>query len=168
MLARLARLRVPLGFLAAAFALGLARPSWRSWAAGCAVAVAGELLRLWAAGHIEKGREITRSGPYRLVRHPLYLGSSVIGTGFAIAAQSLAVSLLVVVYLGVTLTAAVRSEEAALDAKFDGAYSDYRAGAMTPVDRRFSGQRVLRNREHRAVLGLVAAFLVLAWRVGRP
>ncbi|MCC7008841.1 MAG: isoprenylcysteine carboxylmethyltransferase family protein [Acidobacteria bacterium] len=167
MLTRLARLRVPLGFLAAAVAFGLARPSWRSWAAGLAVAVVGEGLRLWAAGHIEKGKEITRSGPYRLVRHPLYVGSSVLGTGFAIAAQSLVVSVLVVLYLGITLTAAVRVEEASLDEKFDGAYSDYRAGAIGGVDRPFSWRRVAVNREYRAVLGLAAAFVVLVLRIGR-
>jgi len=156
---------VPLGFVAAAVAFGLAPPSWRSWAAGLGVAVVGELLRLWAAGHIEKGREITRSGPYRFTRHPLYLGSSVLGTGFAIAAQHLIVSALVVVYLGITLTAAVRTEEAALDEKFDGAYSEYRAGAMAPSDRPFSWRRVAANREYRAVLGLAAAFVVLGLRI---
>ena len=30
--------------------------------------LAGEALRLWAAGHLEKGKEVTRSGPYRWVR----------------------------------------------------------------------------------------------------
>jgi protein-S-isoprenylcysteine O-methyltransferase Ste14 len=74
MMQRLARLRVPLGFLCGALAFWLARPTLASIAAGMAIAVAGEALRIWAAGHIEKGREVTRSGPYRLVRHPLYLG----------------------------------------------------------------------------------------------
>src|ERR1044071_7357195 len=98
MFSLLARLRVPLGFVAAAVAFGLAKPTWRSWTAGLIVAAAGELLRLWAAGHIEKGREITRSGPYRFVRHPLYLGSSILGTGFVIAAQSVVATAIVVVY----------------------------------------------------------------------
>ncbi len=64
----LARLRVPLGFACGALALWLARPTPRSIAAGMLVAVAGEAIRFWAAGHIEKGREVTRSGPYRFVR----------------------------------------------------------------------------------------------------
>ena len=162
----LARLRVPLGFVAAAVGLVLAKPSWWSWSIGLGVAVAGELVRLWAAGHIEKGREITSSGPYRLVRHPLYLGSSVLGAGFAIAAQSLTVTILVVAYLGLTLTAAMRTEEARLDEKFEGAYSDYRAGAFVPAPRRFSWARVGANREHRAVAGLALAFVVLILRIG--
>ena len=88
MISRLARWRVPLGFVCAITALVLARPVWWSWWAGLALALPGEALRLWAAGHIEKGREITRSGPYRFVRHPLYLGSTLLGVGFALAARS--------------------------------------------------------------------------------
>ena len=165
MLHSLARLRVPLGFLSAAIAFGLARPSWLWWAAGLGAAVVGEILRIWAAGHLEKGREITTSGPYRFVRHPLYLGSSLLGTGFAIAAQHLAVTLLVVVYLGVTLTAAMRTEEEGLDEKFAGAYSDYRAGIVKQTKRRFNWARVAANREHRAVIGLVIAFGILALKI---
>ena len=134
---------------------------------GLGIAIAGETLRLWAAGHIDKGREITRSGPYRLVRHPLYLGSSVLGAGFAIASRSLTVTALVVIYLGATLTAAMRTEEARLDEKFEGAYAEYRAGTMAPAQRRFNWARVGANREHRALVGLVLAFVVLGLRSGR-
>ncbi len=162
---RLARYRVPLGFAAAMAALVLARPNPRAWLAGLAIAAAGELLRLWAAGHIEKGREITRSGPYRYVRHPLYAGSTLIGVGFSLAAWSIPVAILCVVYLGVTLAAAVRTEEATLDARFAGAYSAYREGRAEPVARRFSWTRVMANREYRAVAGLVVAFGYLYWRL---
>jgi len=158
----IARWRVPLGFLSAAVAFVLARPSSLSLTVGLLVAVPGELLRIWAAGHIEKGREITRSGPYRYVRHPLYLGSTLLGVGFGIAARSGIVLALTVSYLAVTLVAAMRSEEAVLDTKFAGAYAAYRAGLSEPVARPFSWARVVKNREYRAVVGLVAAFAVLA------
>jgi protein-S-isoprenylcysteine O-methyltransferase Ste14 len=161
----LVRLRVPLGFAAAAVALFLARPSWTSWRIGLGVALIGELVRLWASGHIEKGREITRSGPYQFVRHPLYLGSALLGLGFIVAANNTAVAVLTMVYLGLTLTAAARSEEAHLDEKFSGAYSDYRAGTIAPVDRPYSWKRVVANREYQAVGGLVAAFAFLWWRL---
>ena len=161
----LARLRVPLGFAVAAVAFFLARPSWTSWRIGLVVALVGELVRLWASGHIEKGREITRSGPYRLVRHPLYLGSALLGLGFIVAANNTAVAVLVVLYLGLTLTAAARSEEAHLDEKFGGAYSDYRAGAIAAADRPYSWKRVVANREYQAAAGLAAAFAFLWWRL---
>lgn len=165
MLVRVARYRVPLGFAAALASLVLVRPTRWSFLAGLGVAVCGEALRLWAAGHIDKGREITRSGPYRFLRHPLYAGSVLIGAGFSLAAWSPVVAALCVVYLGVTLVAAVRTEEATLDAQFDGAYSAYREGRAEPVARRFSWTRVMANREYRAVAGLVAAFAYLYWWV---
>ena len=78
----LARYRVRLGFLAAVVLFVLARPTLASVAIGAAIGGAGEALRIWAAGHLEKGREITASGPYRLTRHPLYVGSAIMGIGF--------------------------------------------------------------------------------------
>src|ERR671912_178672 len=102
----LARRRVLLGFVLAAAALVLARPTWRSWMAGFAVALLGEMLRIWAAGHLEKSREVTRSGPYRWTRHPLYVGSSIIAVGVVVAARSPIVAVLVGVYMAATLTAA--------------------------------------------------------------
>ena len=118
MAARLARLRVPLGFGAAAVAIVLARPDFSSLSWGMLVAVAGEAVRVWAAGHLEKGREVTCSGPYRFSRHPLYVGSTVMAAGIAIASASLWVAAVAVVYLGATLTAAIRTEEAFLRRQF--------------------------------------------------
>ena len=165
MLQGLARIRVSLGFVCAALALYLARPTRWSLAVGLLVALAGEGLRFWASGHIDKGREITRSGPYRFVRHPLYLGSTIIGFGFIIAAQSVVVAVIALVYLGVTLVAAMRTEESSLDARFAGEYSAYREGRAAAVERPFSVARVLANREPRTVLGLLAGWGLLYWRL---
>lgn len=160
----LARRRVPLGFACAAVALWLARPTPRSLAIGSAIAAAGELLRIWAAGHLEKGREVTASGPYRFTRHPLYVGSSVIGAGFAIASASAIVAALTATYLVATLSAAMSTEEKHLTAKFGDAYPEYRDGRTTAAARRFSFTRAMRNREYRAIGGLVAALALLAWK----
>lgn len=157
----LARLRVPLGFLFGALAFYFARPTPSFWAFGLGIALIGEALRVWAAGHIEKGREVTRSGPYRHWRHPLYIGSSIMAVGFMVASRSLVVSLLVGAYMGVTLIAAIQTEEATLDARFGGEYSAYKAGTAPPVERPFSLARVMSNREYRAVLGLAAGMAIL-------
>ena len=161
MLKTLARFRVPLGFGFAAVAFWLARPTALSFALGMAVATGGEAVRVWASGHIDKGREVTRSGPYRWVRHPLYLGSSIMGVGFMIAARSLVVAAIVAVYLVATLLAAMRTEEATLDARFGGEYSAYREGRAPAVDRPFSLARAGANREYRAVVGLIVAMGLL-------
>jgi protein-S-isoprenylcysteine O-methyltransferase Ste14 len=160
----LAHRRVPLGFLCAIAAYAFARPTVASIETGAIVALPGEVLRLWAAGHIDKGREVTRSGPYRFVRHPLYLGSAILGVGFIVAARSVVSCAVVALYLGVTLIASIRTEEAGLERRFGGEYAAYRAGTAMPVDRPFSLQRVLANREHRALAGFVLAMGLLALR----
>jgi protein-S-isoprenylcysteine O-methyltransferase Ste14 len=160
--ARLARLRVPIGFAASVAALALAHPTWRSMAWGLVLAVAGEAIRFWAAGHLEKGREVTSSGPYRFTGHPLYLGSTLLGAGFAVASNSWVVGVMAALYLGLTLGAAIRSEEAGLRAKFGRGYEEYRAGRGAGQGRRFSLERATRNREHRAVVGVAGVMILLA------
>lgn len=158
----LARYRVRLGFAVAVLAVWLARPTPRTLAIGAIIAIVGEGIRIWAAGHLEKGREVTMSGPYRFTRHPLYLGSSIMGIGFAVASSSVVVAALTLVYLGVTITSAVRSEERHLTDKFGSMYGQYREGRAIESSRRFSVARVVSNREHRAVAGLAAALALLA------
>ena len=161
----LARWRVPLGYLLGIAAFLLAAPTPVSLAVGATVGSLGEALRIWAAGHLEKGREVTRTGPYALTRHPLYLGSAIMGVGFAIAARSIATALIVGVYLLVTTTAAIRSEEAHLTDKFGSAYPDYRNGRVAEAPRRFTLERALRNREYRALAGFAAVVALLAARI---
>jgi protein-S-isoprenylcysteine O-methyltransferase Ste14 len=161
---RLARYRVRLGFVEAAVALWLARPTTTSLTIGAGVAVMGEAIRIWAAGHLEKGREVTASGPYRLSRHPLYVGSALLAVGFAIASHNLIVVAIVIGYLATTYSSAIRSEEAHLTEKFGSAYPEYRDGRSAGVPRRFSMRRAIANREHRAVLGLVLMLALLAWK----
>jgi protein-S-isoprenylcysteine O-methyltransferase Ste14 len=164
-LALLARKRVSLGFVTAVAAALLAQPTWQSWKAGLATAIVGEALRVWAAGHLEKSREVTRSGPYRWMRHPLYAGSSILALGVVIASRSIALAILAALYMGATILAAVRTEEAFLRTAFGSSYDDYRRRSAAPMPRRFSLARAIRNREYRAVLGLLVGFAFLAIKI---
>lgn len=162
---RLAGLRVPLGFLAAAIAWWLAVPTPSTVVVGIAIASVGEALRFWAAGHLHKSREVTTSGPYRHFAHPLYVGSGIMGLGVAVASGSPWVVALVVFYIGTTYTAAVRQEETFLRHRFGARYEAYkreswRVAPATP----FSFNQALANREHRTVLGFVVAALLLLWK----
>ena len=161
----LSRYRVALGGVTAALTAWLAQPTATSLAIGAVVAAAGAALRLWAAGHVEKSREVTSSGPYRYTRHPLYLGSTLIGIGVAIAAAHLWLGLAIVGYLVSTLTAAMRAEEAHLRDKFGAAYDQYAARAVPMSGRAFSWERAWRNREHHALAGLIAGLSLLALKV---
>ena len=165
---RLARWRVPLGWLTGIAALVLARPTWSSRYTGFAVAVIGEGIRVWAAGHLEKSREVTTSGPYRWMRHPLYVGSTVLALGVVIAVHSYVVGALAVLYLGTTIPAAIRTEEAFLRRAFGDDYGRYTRAEHAGVARRFSLERAVRNKEYRAVLGMLAGFGLLALRLLLP
>jgi protein-S-isoprenylcysteine O-methyltransferase Ste14 len=161
----LARRRVTLGFASSALVLWLAQPTHLTVALGAAIGIVGEGLRIWAAGHLNKARDVTMSGPYRWVGHPLYLGSSIIGAGLAVASGRFSVTVLIAVYLVATLTAAIKSEEAFLRRTFGDRYDRYRRGSVQnaasshPVH--FSLQRALANHEHHALVGLVLAVLLL-------
>jgi protein-S-isoprenylcysteine O-methyltransferase Ste14 len=159
---RLARLRVPLGFAFAIVVMWLATPTWQTLAWGLPIAALGEALRIWAAGHLEKSREVTRSGPYRWLRHPLYVGSSLMAAGLAIAAGSLVVAALVAIYMTATITAAILTENAFLRQAFGADYAAWQAGATPSVERRFSLARAARNREYRALAGFVLIAALLA------
>lgn len=161
----LARYRVALGGLMAALTVWLARPTPRSLLWGAAIAALGAALRLWAAGHVEKSREVTSSGPYRFTRHPLYLGSTVVGIGVAVAAAHLWLGVGIVAYLAATLSAAMRAEEAHLREKFGAAYDEYASRQAPPSTRTFSLERAWRNREHHALAGLIGGLSLLALKV---
>jgi protein-S-isoprenylcysteine O-methyltransferase Ste14 len=162
---RLARWRVRLGYVFGIVAFLLATPTPSSLIVGAVLGAIGEALRIWASGHLEKGREVTRTGPYALTRHPLYVGSAIMGAGFVVAAHNVAAAVIVGAYLAITITAAIRSEEAHLTDKFGGEYPDYRNGRRADATRHFSLQRALRNREYRALVGFAAVIALLAARV---
>lgn len=169
--ARIARRRVTLGFLFGAIVLWLAAPTRETLAVGVAVASLGEGLRVWAAGHINKAREVTASGPYRFIAHPLYAGSSIMGAGLAIASGRAIVAAVVLVYLAVAVGAAMTTEEGDLRRRFGERYESYRrpmAAAPASRDgasrRRFSLAQAFANGEHRALVGFLVAVLLLAWK----
>ena len=58
-MSRLARLRVSLGFASAILVVWLAQPTPVTLLAGRLVAAYGEALSIWAAGHLNKSREVT-------------------------------------------------------------------------------------------------------------
>jgi protein-S-isoprenylcysteine O-methyltransferase Ste14 len=160
----ISRRRVTAGFVLGAVVLWFADPTPRLLAIGAGIATLGEAVRLWAAGHLEKGREVTASGPYAFTRHPLYVGSAIIGAGLAVASARLLIVLAIGAFLVVTFGAAIRTEEAHLTQKFGDQYLAYREGRVRGVKREFSFDRAMRNREYRAIAGLVGVMALLAWK----
>jgi hypothetical protein len=70
--------------------------------------------------------------------------------------------------MAATITAAVRTEEAFLRRTFGDTYDRYRRSAAEPMRRHFSLERALRNKEYRAVVGLITGFALLALKAMLP
>ena len=75
------RIRVPCGFLFAAFYLWRARPTYVSLAWSLLLVAPGLLLRAYASGYVKKNAELTVTGPYSYTRNTLYLGSMMMAFG---------------------------------------------------------------------------------------
>jgi protein-S-isoprenylcysteine O-methyltransferase Ste14 len=117
------RIRVPLGFLVAALYVfnlwqGAPRPAAIAWS--LALVLPGLWLRAYASGYVKKNRELTMTGPYAYTRNPLYLGSTLIAAGFAVALLSWPVALVLAVGFTVIYVPVIASEERFLRDTFPG------------------------------------------------
>ena len=163
----LLRARIPASALMALAILLLSHPTYHSWLAGCLVIVAGEALRIWASGHIHKMAEVTRTGPYALCRHPLYLGHLFIAVGFCITGDSIAALAIILVSFIVIYMPTWKNEERNLTAKFGETYRDYMQATPALLPRwsadalsgSFSWQMVKTHREWNHVAGLLAGII---------
>jgi protein-S-isoprenylcysteine O-methyltransferase Ste14 len=160
------RIRVPLGFVLAVLYFWLARPTWRFLAFGAILIVPGLLIRALASGHVRKNEALATSGPYAYTRNPLYLGSLLIGIGFAVAARSWWVGLALVVMFFAIYLPVIRDEESFLRQTFPE-FAEYaqRVPRMFPriapqsgtpdTPAGFSLDLYLKHREYNALLGAV-------------
>jgi protein-S-isoprenylcysteine O-methyltransferase Ste14 len=117
-----------------ALGLSAAQPVTRPDAASVATALmlAGTLLAFWSAwalgrsfSLLPQARQLVTSGPYRYVRHPIYLGGFLITLGEVWLRWSPLVVALNVVFV-VAQVARLRYEEALLERTFPE-YAEYRA-----------------------------------------
>lgn len=69
------------------FSLAKPAPLW--FIAGATAAAGGEWLRLWAAGHLRKNKQLTTTGPYAYVKNPLYIGTLLITVGYSAMARNI-------------------------------------------------------------------------------
>src|SRR5580698_5561707 len=112
------RIRVPLGFAFAIFFLWLAHPTPLYLALSLVLVAPGLALRGYASGYVKKNAELTVTGPYAHTRNPLYLGSILIAFGFALAARSLWIALILATLFAAIYIPVIRSEEEYLRSVF--------------------------------------------------
>jgi protein-S-isoprenylcysteine O-methyltransferase Ste14 len=102
---------------------------------GVLLYVVGCWLRLWPVFvlkdrfsglvAIQAGHRLVTDGPYRLIRHPSYLGVLVLCAGWALLFRS-GVGLIITALIGLTLLGRISAEEALLREHFGAEYEAYR------------------------------------------
>lgn len=91
----------------------------------------GILMRIWAAGVLNKCKEVTRIGIYRLVRHPLYLGTLLIYLSFFLGLGNIFLGAVLLFLMALIIYyPRMLHEEKLLLRKFPSAYRQY--AALTP------------------------------------
>ncbi len=176
------RPRVLAAYLAAVAVVLAARPTAVGVLTGAVLLGAGVSLRVWATGHLYKNQELTVSGPYAYLRHPLYVGALLIGIGVAIAAGPgvafVALPLGLGFFFAYYLPYKERVESGRLETLYGDAYRRYRNGVRSLAPRlrpwtdtnpsvRWRLARVVANNEHSVLgwsllgLGVIALRLVV-------
>ena len=172
------RWRVRLGYPLAAVVLGFSRPTPRSILLGGIVGLFGLWLRAYAAGYLQKQEVLTVTGPYAFTRNPLYLGSSILALGAAIATRSWISAFLLILYFAIFYSMVMRREEKELRMSHGTAFEEYARAVPLFFPRlrpaklegtsagNFSFAQYKRNHEWQAALGflLLLAALLLIWR----
>lgn len=174
------------------YAVGLAllfwaRPGRAEYGLGLVAVLLGAALRSWGAGHLVKTARLTLTGPYTHMRHPLYAGTLLCGSGVALmlgggwGLASLAVFL--VWFFFVYFPRKERVESDRLEALYGEAFAHYRAevpalvprlvawspppetAALGDRSRRWSFARYSENNELGTLLALLACVIVFGVRV---
>jgi len=165
--------RIASAFFLAGVFLAVAEPTMPSLWIGMAVVLLGEALRVWASGYIHKGKKLARNGPYAHMRHPLYTGNFLLGLGMCIMGASIPFLLLYVVMFVAVYLGIARSEERKMEETFGTEYAVYKNNVPVFIPRvrgwaipgsvpeKFHFERVMRNREYNAWMGIAAVALIL-------
>lgn len=165
--------------------LWLSHPTPAGFVVGGLLVGTGEALRVWAAGHLVKNDRLTVSGPYAHLRHPLYLGSLLVGSGVLVIGGARAALWLLPIALPFFFLYYVpykdRIESARLERRYGAPYRAYleavpalwprlrpwrpeaAPAALNPADR-WRAERMRGNDEHGALIAILTGVLVLALR----
>ena len=133
--------------------IGQAPPSPFIVGIGVGITIVGELIRLWGVHHIgaisrtrsERVGPLVASGPFALLRNPLYVGNILLWTGFAVTARLLWLAVVILVLLALEYHAIVRWEETLLESRLGQAYRDYAARVPRWIPSLDRGDRGLRR-----------------------
>lgn len=142
---------------------------------GGGIVVFGELIRLWAAGHLHKDSSLTTSGPYAYLKNPLYLGTLIVMIGACFCANNFIILAFgLVVFFIQYLPYKLRKEENRLEKIFGQEYTDYAKQVphliprLTPYRkettplRKWSFKQVKNNSEHLTFLAILVGIILIS------
>jgi protein-S-isoprenylcysteine O-methyltransferase Ste14 len=130
-------LRQVIGLLLVAVCAHFTKPDSGTVAIGLALAVVGQFFRIYAAGFIHKNKQLASTGPYALVRHPLYLGNFLILIGFTVASANLYVTIGVVLFFLIWYPAAIAYEDSKLENIFEDEWREWSKNIRAIIPGRF-------------------------------
>ena len=169
------RARIPLGVASAVLFLIFAQPTWLSLATGFPFVALGLWVRGYASGYLSKNKKLATSGPYARTRNPLYLGSALLGVGFAVAGARWEIAVALAVLFITVYTPTILNEERYLRTRFSEfeAYSKFvprLVPRLTPASfgeesGAFSRALYLKHKEYNAPLGVATVYGVLIARL---
>ncbi len=127
----------------------------------------GMVWRLWASGVIEKNRAIAETGPYALMRHPLYFGTFLIGAGLtAIALPHPLYLILYLLLFSIFYLPQIAEEEEKLTRAFPREYGEYarEVPIFFPAFRNpthlFSGFSIRKIGQNQEWIGMILVLLI--------
>jgi protein-S-isoprenylcysteine O-methyltransferase Ste14 len=142
---------------------------------GMSAAAVGMVVRLFASGFIIKNKELAQTGPYAMVRHPLYTGNILLVMGFAVANQSLWAIPLSLLFFWFYYPTAIEYEDRKLEGIFGPHWREWarETPALLPrisrAGRLFSGQwSFAKSTRKNGEILIVAFVLVCAYLVVAP
>ena len=173
----LVRYRVLVGLLVLIFVLVFSKPTIKSVLWGAIIGFVGVLIRAWAAGHLNKNKELTISGPYRFSRNPLYLGNILMSAGLMVNANTYIGGGLLLLYLLIFYPFLIIREKNYLKKNFPDKYKNFEqipllipnpfkyAKKNNESGQTFSFNRYMKNREYNALIGFIVIILLFLLRI---
>jgi protein-S-isoprenylcysteine O-methyltransferase Ste14 len=148
------------------------QPVW--FGPGAILTLLGEGLRLWAAGHLRKNKQLTTTGPYSYVKNPLYIGTLLITLGYSAMAMNYWIMIGGFVWFFIYYAPYKKKQEnekligsfGQPWIEFDKAVPDY-LPRLSPYPgrgtNRWSFEVVKENSEHETAIGVLAGLAVLLY-----
>ena len=156
------------------FVLLFCSPTKESFIPGICFVILGLIVRLWANGYAIKTHKLTTSGPYSIVRNPLYLGTMLIAIGFMVMLNTSYAGLSFIIIMAAVYYRTIRYEERALTEKYGKIYLGYKdkVPMIVPSFFRykkqekwpFSVRRIIENKEYKLFIWVINIAIIFRFK----